>query len=1276
MTSSNIQIKIHTLSEKNGCANIEILAPDSGSSKSAVNVPPYTVKVAKPEPVAGFEELLTRHIEKYALQEPFETRLAERVENAITDYAKDLYNQIRLGELLEKLEDIDTLSPVKRLDLCVFEEPNSIIATIHWELLELFQLQELYSNLDIHVSRVPTLASITPSEKFEARWISKKPEGLNILVVVARPNGKQDIPYRNITLPLANIANAFSSQALSIDIVRLGTWDAVRNALAAKPSGHYHLIHFDVHGYVEKSRAFLRFEPSNSISDDIKPEDIATLLSEHGVRAAILNACRSAQKPALVGPSIASSLIHHGLDFVIGMSYDIHQDAAQYFLEELYKSLLMGNLSILEAVSLGRKAMQSQPARRGRFGIKVDVQDWVNPVLYLRAPILGQLRIVSKSQELVEIAGNGDWCVGFFGRDYDIACIEKALCSSTVARLRGFRGAGKSTLVKHLQEWWIRSNFAQAVFVVNFSETDYFTAKSPKISPTEIFTKIDNIITERQQSGVRERKVYRIGPMPSDATSKNTVVDGNTGAPDILLRLKTAFSQSAYIILFNNFDNVSSIPYTGDFRFQPWADEMLEWLKNLDWVNWQSMVLFSSNLEENWLNKIPAVLTTSRGQKTRRLPAEIIDLEGLDPSAATKFAEGVINLTPYMENPTSRLYLERILQYYQYQPLALKVVLPHLRASNLGTKQYFESTLCSEIEIPLEDTGEQKRPLMDIMLASMAASGAIPVPILAATTAYCPRIYLLDILKGDGPFQAQEDPSQAFEDEIDTYKDFGLVRYTEPSTNSENPDSINAGHLLIHPLFTSYMRGVVSEMSSQGGLEPIDITFAYLVYYLAQRSDDWEEINGLRHPGSIEINLNWFNILAALRYCVIRPYGWDQNTERLFDFLMNRIVAYAAYYKQDYWDIIAELAISGITRVMKQFSKSNKITEPWWIHLYLSDGESVDQGQNTPRKHFPLWLLERMIKLYAFLQFYAYKKFDSNGWYYNSAIIGLLDLKQVQGYPHEDGAIFLEQQAFIAAAEIAHQNSSHYEEGLAYLTKVDLGKVSGPMKQHLKIRQRDILAELMGFILDAESYQGDVDEESTSHGVIPKHLGGEQHLSRPIRALETRKVYEKALRTKDGGDIEFAKKSIYQALDSLEDPIDPYTIVLHRFMGELFRIEKDWNAAIRQLCIVQEFIKFNPGAFENIVNENGRDSYLIELHQAMIECYSEMGDKLGADNHRKISQKIHEEREKTWTFRDAEEEAALNLFYSLQIAFQRANLGAPPKGWKCSLTETNYIDST
>ncbi|KAK6519741.1 hypothetical protein TWF506_000040 [Arthrobotrys conoides] len=1262
MATRSIQITLCPVSEINGSVEIEI--SELSNNGGEVNVPWHTVKITRPEPIARFEELLARHIEKYALEEPFETKLAERVENAITEYAKDLYSQIELDKLIKRIEETATKERVARLELCVIEKPGSVISVIHWEFLELLHLQKLHPDINIHISRATSLAFSAP-EQYETRWAPRQLETLNILVVVSRPNGKQDIPYRNVILPLTNISNAFPSQILSVDIVRLGTWEAVQNALAAKPFGHYHLVHFDVHGYIEESRAILRFEPSSFPSDDIEAEDVANSLSEHGVKAAVLNACRSAQKPGLVGSSMASALLHHGLDFVIGMSYNIHQDAAQTFLRELYKALLVDNLPISEAVFRGRKVMQSQPIREGRFGIKVDVQDWINPVLYLRTPMLGRLRIVSRCHKLRETSSNDNWCAGFIGRDYDIACIEKALCSGTIARLQGFRGAGKSTLMKHLQEWWIRSSFAHAIFMIDFSETNDFTAESSKISPAEIFTEIDRIINERQQNGVQVRKVYRVGPRPLDRPSRGTVVDEMIIKPEIVPRLRTAFSQDVYIILFNCFDNVSSLPYTKGFQFQPWADGMLNWLENLDWINWKSMALFSSTLDEKWLNNIPVVLSTSRGQKTRKIPAEMIDFEGLDPSSATKFAEGVINLTPYLDSPGSRLYLERILQYYQYQPLALKAVLPHLHTSGLSTKQYFERTLCSEIQLPLEDTEEQKRALMDIILASVAAPGAIPIPILAAITAYCPCMYLLNILKGDGPFEAEEDPAQAFKSEIITYQDFGLVRYTGPDINSEGgEDALNSGHLLIHPLFTSYIRGLVTEMKDHGGLAQIDLTFAYLVYYLAQRSDDWEDIKSFRDPGSIEIERNWFNILAALRYCVIRPYNWDQNTERLFDFLMNRINIYVVDYKQDSWDIIAEIVTSGITRIMKEFSKFNSITETWWLNLDLSDEESVDEDSEAPGKSFPLWLLERMIKLYVFLQFYAYRKFDPRGWYYNFAIIGLLELKRRQGYLHNDGAMFLEQQAYIAAAEIAHQSSSHYKEGLAYLSKVDLEKVTGPMKQHLQVRERDILAELLGYVMDAESYQGDQDEYFASRSVIPKFLGEERPISRPMRALETRRVYENALRTKDEKDIEIAKGSIYQALESLEDLSDPYAIVLHRFMADLFRTQEDWTSAIRQLRIVLEFIEFNPGAFESIVNGNGRNSYLIELHQEMAECYNKLGDKVGADSHQKSSQEIYEEREKTWTFEDLEKEAALNLFNAMQIAFQRANLGAFSEGWK------------
>ncbi|KAK6519233.1 hypothetical protein TWF281_003069 [Arthrobotrys megalospora] len=1271
-----VQISIRPLSELNGYVDVEI--SDSGNNKGIVNFASYTVRITKPEPIARFEEFLARHVEDYALEEPFETRLAERVQNAISAYGTDLYNQIKLNGLLENLNDLTTQDPVSNLEICVFEEPSSITSTIHWELLESLPLQQLHPKIQIHVSRV----ALTPPEA-EVTWATDATWPLNILVVVARSGDKNDIPYRNVILPLTNISNSFPESILNIDIVQLGTWEAVQKALVAKPFAYYDIVHFDVHAGVEESRAILRFEASVFTEDKIDSEDVGRTLVEHGVKAVILNACRSAREPVQSGSSIASALLHHGLHFVIGMSYNTHQDAVGHFLRALYNTLLVDNRTVSEAVYLARKEMQSKPTREGRFGTKVDVQDWFNPVLYLRNPAVGQLHIVPGPRDLSSKASQvDDWCAGFYGRDYDIACIEKALRSGTIARIQGFRGAGKSTLMKHLQEWWVQSRFAESVFVVDFAEIDELTMTSFKLYPRDIFTKIDAIITERRQNRNKERRVYKIWPALMYGTGLgDTMLDhtstqddellqrpDRTVSEDICSRLKAEFSQERYIILFNCFDNISSAAYSGDINFQCWIEEMQTWLKDLDWVEWKSMALFSSSLAEEWLNKIPVVSPTCHGAKIRYIPAEIVELEGLDPDAATQLAKGVIDLSPYLGDATSRLFLERILQYYQYQPLALKVVLPHLQDSGLTTKQYFERTLCSEIQLPLKDTGEEKRLIMDIKRACTAATGPISLSTLAATTVYCPRTYLVDIPKADEPFQEVENTNQAFDDEIETYQDFGLVRYIEPSRGVEDDvNDIYSGHLMIHPLFTSYMRGTISETSDIEGVKSLDIAFSYLVYYLAQRSEDGEGIDNSRHPGSIEIERNWFNILAALRYCVTRPYDRGHSTERLFDFIMNRIVLYVADYKQDCWDIIAEIALSGIKRVMNEFSKFDSITVSWWSDgLLLYDDTSAEEPDERANQIFPLWLLQRVIKLYVFLRLYAYKKFDPQAWHYNAAVIGLLDLKRSQGFHHGEGETFLEQDAFIAAAEIAHQSSSHYEEGLTYFVNVDPSRTAESMREHLEIRKRDILAEMVGYVMDTGVHRVDTDIKKLA-GITGDTVfsTGEKLLSRSVRALMMRRVYAKASYTKSEKDIERAKKLVYQELELIKDPSDPYTIILHRFICDLFKLEADWNGAIRQLHIVLEFIEFNPQALQSIMSESGRGSYLMEVHHALAECYENLGDpdnlKLG-DKHRELRWNIYEEQEKTWASVDHKKEATFNLVLAIQYAIEGVCLGTSPEG--------------
>jgi hypothetical protein len=285
-------------------------------------------------------------------------------------------------------------------------------------------------------------------------------------------------------------------------------------------------------------RAFLLFESSSCTDNEVGADKIASTLAERGVKAAILNACRSAQKPRLAESSIASTLLSHvhELQFVIAMSYNVRHEAVKYFLQELYNALLLENQTISEAVFMGRKKVQQKPIRKGRFGIEVNVQDWFNPILYLRNPATKRLRMASGQESLAVQAPphEPDWCSGLYGRDYDIACIEKALSGgATIVRVHGFRGAGKSTLMKHLQEWWVRSNFVEAVFVVDFSETK---EDSPTIYPGDIFTQIDTILTERNRNLAERRRVYSIGPTSLAGPRRDSHMDkGVTGHTDLQL---------------------------------------------------------------------------------------------------------------------------------------------------------------------------------------------------------------------------------------------------------------------------------------------------------------------------------------------------------------------------------------------------------------------------------------------------------------------------------------------------------------------------------------------------------------------------------------------------------------------------------------------------------------------------------------------------------------------------------------------------------------------
>ncbi|KLP03470.1 uncharacterized protein FFB20_12472 [Fusarium fujikuroi] len=1314
---------------------VRVSDPKAERLNATFSVQEYDVEL-QPKSGPGFESDLRRHIEDYANVEPFEESQANRIQQAIDRYSESLFTQLNLPTvidgLFDKVKKKEQGLPKFTIELHVLEGSEDEMSLIHWESLECRRFVSSRPEVSIRVYRVlsftdSSLALVKP------KTFPKGGTGmLNILVVVARYynwKDEKDIDYREVTVPLTNVAEQFPSDLIRVDVVSEGSWAAVQKALADRPVGHYQIVHFDVHGKIRHSKGQLMFEKHPSKVD---AATVGNSLVDRGVQGAILTVCQSAEKPCQSSSSLAMALVRCGLNFVIGMAYKVHKHAVFWFVQGLYSALLIKNTTLSEAVALGRQQMEQHPTRKGRFDLDVNVQDWLNPVLYTwdcepwhfieSMTLNGDTKAVPPPVP--------DWPHEFEGRDADIHNIEMSFSSCNIARIEGFRGAGKSTLMRHLAEWWRRSNFGEDIFLIDFGFTDSFTPQTARIYPRGIFHQISALITNQEATPHSRPRIYDIRPFPSHSPVAHDLqaMSGlaSTGREDlhladyinesedqeadaaVLSHLRHVFRQKRCVILVNNLHNVTSLVHGGGFDFCLWTEEMKYWLKMLEWQeNSIGVILFSSMLVEEWIDK---------------LGAQAVSLEGFDLYHATRYAARVINLTPYTTDAKNRMYLEKILGYYKYQPLAIKVVLPQLAASGLSPPEYFDKTLCSGIELSLQQEAEQGALLMDFITGIQAMETWLPG--LDSVQSYCPLTYLISLLEGNGPYKAEEDPGRVLCSCIETLQDFAMVRYvpgigeTSPVVNP-NKISSTAG-LELHPLLPAFIRTASRYVGSKRrhGDDGLDFIFAYLVYYLAQRSYSWR-LNGT--PGDkvdnqavIDIQQNWFSILSSLQYCVSRPYGWNKALEHAFDTLMMWAISYVANRLTDEKPSLARISRHAVNRVARAFAgPDSSVTMHWWSHLrFVEEAEQGDlRGRLGKILHvhkwmpFPPQLMESMVVHYLFLRTEAWYKFDSVVWQYNEALLGLLVKweKHLEHHssksgvlPHDARYAALKQEALIAAAEIANQTSQHYAEGLQALAKVDLSSADLPdsMRDNLAVRFRDIKAELMGFVMDAQKYEGDVETMVTVHEAerkdkdkckLPDH--------RTARAIMVRKAYEKALDSKTVEDTKHAKTLIYEDMAAIRDPTDPYFLILHRFMfdvsisptqlpliaisgnvtristnrfvlGKLFMLDQSWESALQQLRRIQTFIsESNPERQQSIIDSKGRNSYLVDLHRDFARCYEKLGKMGEARKHYDTADALREQRERNWTRQDFENEGMANLIYAMNYAVQSSGLEAYP-GWR------------
>ncbi|KJZ70328.1 hypothetical protein HIM_10296 [Hirsutella minnesotensis 3608] len=405
-------------------------------------------------------------LEKYAHADPLNSSKASQVRKELEYYRNALFNSLSHSQI----------SPsTKYIDVHDYGE-ESTFHSVPWELLESRQ-SSITVRRRVNSAPFPTAPTVPTVPT---------PETFNILIVAARAlKHKED--YRQAALPVLRVIQDLPDGAplVTVEIARPGEFVSLKKHLEdvkGRRNGFtYHLVHLDLHGKVsKKGQATLEF------ADKVVPAaKVSQLLTSNGVQYAVINACESARSDRGAKGNLAKIFTKNGMIAVLAMSYEISVGAVSFLTRQFYEAFLHRNLAFARAAQAARQAMRSQPHRTGRFGILVELEDWMVPVVYCSVDddcIVRSSKTVSRiHQQLPGFFHRSDGALvpeptDLDGRDADILELEWRLLDNSqkgVGRLMfldGPNGVGKTSFLRHLQWWWAVTGMISRSIYVNMND--------------------------------------------------------------------------------------------------------------------------------------------------------------------------------------------------------------------------------------------------------------------------------------------------------------------------------------------------------------------------------------------------------------------------------------------------------------------------------------------------------------------------------------------------------------------------------------------------------------------------------------------------------------------------------------------------------------------------------------------------------------------------------------------------------------------------------------
>ncbi len=869
-----------------------------------------------------FEELLSS---------PFTDReKAKRARLSIADYGESLF--AGLFKQNEALAEWRTLvNGLDKIRIQVFSKDPGFQA-LHWEALKDPMESNPYCLKGVEILR--TSGAATPDLAVQSGSC------LNLLMVTARPGGKNDIEYRTITRPVIETLEK-NRMPVRVHLLRPPTFQALIEHLRVK-KGFYHILHFDVHGSVltypvyreimevekpggrkpleqyDGSWAFIDLLGEAGGHDLVSALEVAELLKDAHIPVCFLNACQSSmptnQKFLQGGPggtlfskkrpswppeasnltldaSLAMTFLEQGVRLVLGMGWSLTVTAARIMMEALYDALTRGE----EPGTALNRARQALADRRCRFhgpGFRIDLEDWLLPVAWGKGDFSLKLekahvdeklayleREKQRKKELEGVKTRGDY--GFLGRDVDILAIESLLLRKNILLVKGMGGTGKTTLLGHMADWWMKTGWAEHVFYFGYDRKPYHAE--------EILNTIAETVMSRGDYGA-----FLVTP------------DVEVKAMLLADFLKQGKETPQVLLVLDNMESITGSEQAVGSRLEKKEQEKL--IKVVKCLLPSSIkILLGSRADEAWL-----------GEHTFK--DSVYVLEGLDRESRYFLAEEILKDTVVHD----REEFNRLMEILAGYPLAMEIILPNLK--DRGAKELREALTGAGVDFKGGKVSEEIFKCINISFSLLSPGAQKSALVFAPFTAFLNGMILEEYLKNlreSGVFGHLYGAD--LEEAIKQGEKQGLLKEVFPGCYS------------IQPVFPFFLGQRKEEVFNETEKAALDRAFCS---YMTVLAEVYTDLMQAKEPGEKQMGFLLFkwdreNLYKALQ----RVLDNEGDFYRLYD------VFSELYFQQPlYHEAIAFM--EGVVKKLDRFKRKDKAFLEDYAYVVGNLGTKYQQVKN------------------------------------------------------------------------------------------------------------------------------------------------------------------------------------------------------------------------------------------------------------------------------------------------------------------------------------------